>query len=86
MDGFTKLSITSTITTLIFFTIADAKRGDIGNTSSMYAKAFLRPDFDSVTVAPYMGKVQVETFSFRKHTIMLPLTSNEVHLISDFIS
>ncbi|MCB0445295.1 MAG: orotidine-5'-phosphate decarboxylase, partial [Gelidibacter sp.] len=39
------------------FTIADAKRGDIGNTSSMYAKAFLEDlAFDSVTVAPYMGK------------------------------
>jgi orotidine-5'-phosphate decarboxylase len=51
-----KLSITSTITTLIFFTIADAKRGDIGNTSSMYAKLFLNLNFDSVTVAPYMGR------------------------------
>ena len=39
------------------FTIADAKRGDIGNTSSMYAKAFFEDlEFDSVTVAPYMGK------------------------------
>jgi orotidine-5'-phosphate decarboxylase len=41
------------------FTIADAKRGDIGNTSSMYAKAFFEDlNFDSVTVAPYMGKIQ----------------------------
>ena len=39
------------------FTIADAKRGDIGNTSAMYAKAFLEDlNFDSITVAPYMGK------------------------------
>lgn len=62
------------------FTIADAKRGDIGNTSSMYAKAFLEDlDFDSVTVAPYMGKDSVEPFlAFEnKHTIMLALTSNE---------
>ncbi|TDE54417.1 orotidine-5'-phosphate decarboxylase [Flavobacterium sp. GT3P67] len=62
------------------FTIADAKRGDIGNTSSMYAKAFLEDlKFDSVTVAPYMGKDSVEPFlAFEnKHTIMLALTSNE---------
>jgi len=40
------------------FTIADAKRGDIGNTSKMYAKAFFKDlNFDSVTVAPYMGKI-----------------------------
>ncbi|GAL72196.1 orotidine 5'-phosphate decarboxylase [Jejuia pallidilutea] len=45
------------------FTIADAKRGDIGNTSSMYAKAFFEDlAFDSVTVAPYMGKDSVEPF------------------------
>ena len=62
------------------FTIADAKRGDIGNTSSMYAKAFLEDlNFDSVTVAPYMGKDSVEPFlAFKnKHTILLALTSNE---------
>ena len=62
------------------FTIADAKRGDIGNTSTMYAKAFLEDlNFDSVTVAPYMGKDSVEPFlAFEnKHTIMLALTSNE---------
>ncbi|MFK7001335.1 orotidine-5'-phosphate decarboxylase [Flavobacterium oreochromis] len=62
------------------FTIADAKRGDIGNTSSMYAKAFFEDlQFDSVTVAPYMGKDSVEPFlTFQnKHTIMLALTSNE---------
>ena len=62
------------------FTIADAKRGDIGNTSSMYAKAFFEDlNFDSVTVAPYMGKDSVEPFlAFKnKHTIMLALTSNE---------
>lgn len=61
------------------FTIADAKRGDIGNTSTMYAKAFFDDlAFDSVTVAPYMGKDSVEPFlAFEnKHTIMLALTSN----------
>lgn len=62
------------------FTIADAKRGDIGNTSTMYAKAFFEDlAFDSVTVAPYMGKDSVEPFlAFEdKHTIMLALTSNQ---------
>jgi len=62
------------------FTIADAKRGDIGNTSAMYAKAFFEDlNFDSVTVAPYMGKDSVEPFlAFKnKHTILLALTSNE---------
>lgn len=62
------------------FTIADAKRGDIGNTSTMYAKAFFEDlNFDSVTVAPYMGKDSIEPFlTFEnKHTIMLALTSNE---------
>lgn len=62
------------------FTIADAKRGDIGNTSSMYAKAFFEDlAFDSVTVAPYMGRDSVEPFlDFEnKHTILLALTSNE---------
>ncbi|MBA6155652.1 orotidine-5'-phosphate decarboxylase [Tenacibaculum sp. S7007] len=62
------------------FTIADAKRGDIGNTSTMYAKAFFEDlSFDSVTVAPYMGKDSVEPFlAFEnKHTIMLALTSNQ---------
>ncbi len=62
------------------YTIADAKRGDIGNTSRMYAKAFFDDlGFDSVTVAPYMGKDSVEPFlEFEnKHTILLALTSNE---------
>lgn len=61
------------------FTIADAKRGDIGNTSTMYAKAFFEDlGFDSVTVAPYMGQDSVEPFlAFEnKHTILLALTSN----------
>src|SRR5690606_6480605 len=62
------------------FTIADAKRGDIGNTSGRYAKAFFEDlGFDSITVAPYMGKDSVEPFlAFEgKHTILLALTSNE---------
>lgn len=62
------------------FTIADAKRGDIGNTSTMYAKAFFEDlNFCSITVAPYMGKDSVEPFlAFEdRHTILLALTSNE---------
>lgn len=61
------------------FTIADAKRGDIGNTSDMYAKAFFEDlNFDSITVAPYMGKDSIEPFLAyeNKHTILLALTSN----------
>lgn len=62
------------------FTIADAKRGDIGNTSSLYAKAFFETmDFDSITVAPYMGVDSVKPFlAFEdKWVILLALTSNE---------
>ena len=61
------------------FTIADAKRGDIGNTSSMYAKAYFDTlNFDSITINPYMGKDSVEPFLEykNKHTILLALTSN----------
>ncbi len=61
------------------FTIADAKRGDIGNTSKMYAEAFLKTlDFDSVTVAPYMGSDSVQPFLEvpNKWVILLALTSN----------
>jgi orotidine-5'-phosphate decarboxylase len=66
------------------FTIADAKRGDIGNTSSLYARAFFDKNsagmsFDSVTVAPYMGRDSVMPFlEFEgKWVILLALTSNE---------
>jgi orotidine-5'-phosphate decarboxylase len=62
------------------FTIADAKRGDIGNTSTMYAQAFFENmNFDSVTVAPYMGADSVKPFTaFKdKWVILLALTSNE---------
>ena len=61
------------------FTIADAKRGDIGNTSNKYAKAFFETlSFDSITVSPYMGKDSVEPFLKykNKHTVLLGLTSN----------
>jgi orotidine-5'-phosphate decarboxylase len=62
------------------FTIADAKRGDIGNTSTRYAKAFFEQlNFDALTVAPYMGRDSVEPFlAFTdKFTILLALTSNK---------
>lgn len=61
------------------FTIADAKRGDIGNTSALYAKAFFEQmNFDAVTVAPYMGEDSVKPFlTFEnKWAILLALTSN----------
>lgn len=61
------------------FVIADAKRGDIGNTSAMYAEAFFgHLNFDAVTVAPYMGADSVQPFlGFKnKFVILLALTSN----------
>lgn len=61
------------------FTIADAKRGDIGNTSAMYARSFFEHyGFDSVTVAPYMGSDSVTPFLGypNKWVILLALTSN----------
>lgn len=73
------------------FTIADAKRGDIGNTSTQYAKTFFETyEFDSVTIAPYMGKDSVAPFlEFKdKWGIVLGITSNEgsldfQHLLTD---
>ncbi|MEG1762048.1 MAG: orotidine-5'-phosphate decarboxylase [Bacteroidales bacterium] len=65
------------------FTIADAKRGDIGNTSAQYAKAFLSPegdfDFDAITVAPYMGEDSISPFFAypNKWVVLLALTSNK---------
>lgn len=62
------------------FTIADAKRGDIGNTSAQYAKAFFETlHFDSITVAPYMGSDSIQPFLAvpNKWTIVLGLTSNQ---------
>ena len=80
-------SLTKTITYLKqfdVFTIADAKRGDIGNTSKQYAKAVFSPkgsglDFDAITVAPYMGEDSVAPFlEFPgKWVILLALTSNK---------
>ncbi len=61
------------------FTIADAKRGDIGNTSARYARAFFdQLDFDAITVAPYMGEDSIRPFLEYpdKWTIVLGLTSN----------
>ncbi len=62
------------------FKIADAKRGDIGNTSSQYAKAFFETlAFDAITVAPYMGEDSIRPFLEydNKWTIVLGLTSNK---------
>ena len=65
------------------FTIADAKRSDIGNTSQQYAKAFLDPEgdfnFDALTIAPYMGADSVQPFTVYdgKWVILLALTSNK---------
>jgi orotidine-5'-phosphate decarboxylase len=62
------------------FKIADAKRGDIGNTSDQYAKAFFDTmEFDAITVAPYMGKDSVQPFLgyYGKWAIVLGLTSNK---------
>jgi len=62
------------------FVIADAKRGDIGNTSKMYAKAFFgNMPFDAITVAPYMGEDSVSPFlSYKdKWVVLLALTSNK---------
>ena len=62
------------------FTIADAKRGDIGNTADQYAKTYFNTyPFDAVTVAPYMGRDSVQPFLDypKKWTILLGLTSNK---------
>ena len=62
------------------FIIADAKRGDIGNTSGRYAKAFFESyGVDAVTISPYMGRDSIEPFlSFKdKYAVLLTLTSNE---------
>jgi len=62
------------------YLIADAKRGDIGNTSAMYARAFFeKMSFDAVTVAPYMGEDSVKPFLGYegKRVVLLALTSNK---------
>lgn len=71
------------------FTIADAKRGDIGNTSAYYAKTFFEyMDFDSITIAPYMGEDSVTPFLEykEKFVIILALTSNKGALDFQFIT
>ncbi len=80
LDGLKILNDTRALIPDECFTIADAKRGDIGNTATMYAKAFLEDmNFDSITVAPYMGQDSVEPFlQFEdKWAIVLGLTSNK---------
>ncbi len=77
--GWKSLEKTMEIISPDMFTIADAKRGDIGNTSTLYAKAFFdHLHFDAVTVAPYMGEDSVKPFfEFDgKWVILLALTSN----------
>lgn len=79
-EGWKTLEKTESYIQSNFFKIADAKRGDIGNTSTMYAKAFFeKMNFDAVTVSPYMGEDSVGPFlEFEdRHTIMLALTSNK---------
>jgi orotidine-5'-phosphate decarboxylase len=82
--GWDSLKKTMDLIPANIFTIADAKRGDIGNTSALYARAFFDKqssgfDFDSVTVAPYMGSDSVKPFLTyeNKWVILLALTSNE---------
>ena len=80
VEGWISLNRTLEYIPSDIFTIADAKRGDIGNTSQMYAKAFFQNmNFDSITIAPYMGKDSVIPFlKFKdKWAIILALTSNE---------
>ena len=80
LDGWQSMQKTLAYIPKNIFTIADAKRGDIGNTSTQYAKAFFEAlDFDSITVAPYMGKDSVSPFLAFTHkwAIVLGLTSND---------
>ncbi|MFT4061576.1 MAG: orotidine-5'-phosphate decarboxylase [Edaphocola sp.] len=80
IEGWTSMAKTLAYIPKEIFTIADAKRGDIGNTAEQYAHTFFETfPFDSVTVAPYMGKDSVAPFlQFAgKWAIVLGLTSNE---------
>src|SRR5690606_33179300 len=80
IQGWESLSKTLDYIPEDIFTIADAKRGDIGNTAEQYAKTFFHTyPFDSVTVAPYMGEDSVKPFmQFEGHwAIVLGLTSNK---------
>ncbi|MEW5798401.1 MAG: orotidine-5'-phosphate decarboxylase [Bacteroidota bacterium] len=79
-EGWSIIERTRALIPSSVLTIADAKRGDIGNSSGYYANAILRElDFDSITVAPYMGKDSVQPFlqDEKKGVFLLALTSNE---------
>lgn len=89
--GWKSLSKTKQIIPIDCLSIADAKRGDIGNTSDMYAKAFLSDQenalgFDAITIAPYMGEDSVRPFLKYpdKWAIVLALTSNKGSLDFQF--
>ncbi len=78
-EGWTIIEKTRSLIPSSLLTIADAKRGDIGNSSAYYADAILRRlDFDSITVAPYMGIDSVQPFlqDEKKGVFLLALTSN----------
>ena len=80
IDGWKSLKKTIEYIPEDIFTIADAKRGDIGNTSKKYAETFFSTyNFDSITVAPYMGEDSIKPFIEypNKWTIVLALTSND---------
>ena len=80
VKGWQALEKTAHYIPITHFKIADAKRGDIGNTSSQYAKAFFETiPFDAITVAPYMGSDSVKPFLDyeNKWAIVLGLTSND---------
>ena len=79
LSGWTSMQKTVDYIPATHFKIADAKRGDIGNTSAQYAKAFFETmNFDAITVAPYMGEDSIRPFLeyANKWTILLGLTSN----------
>lgn len=79
LEGWKSMESTLAIIPQDCFVIADAKRGDIGNTSTMYAKAFFEKyNFDALTVSPYMGEDSIRPFLEYKNkfTIVLGLTSN----------
>lgn len=79
-EGWTIIEKTRALIPSSIHAIADAKRGDIGNSSGYYANAILNElDFDSITVAPYMGKDSVQPFlqNEKKGVFLLALTSNE---------
>ena len=80
VEGWKNLKETFDMIPNSHFIIADAKRGDIGNTSNQYSKAFFeKMNCDAVTVAPYMGKDSLQSFLDYKNkwTIVLGLTSNK---------